>query len=82
MDEATIYEKARPIISTKLKVDFDSVQMTTAFGDLGADSLDIIELAIDLEELFHVSIPDRDYGGLKTVGDAVSYIAARMASAA
>jgi acyl carrier protein len=82
MEEAAIYEKVRPIISSKLKVDADSVQLGTAFGELGADSLDVIELAIELEETFRVSIPDRDYGGLKTVGDAVSYIAARIASAA
>ncbi|MDP2182310.1 MAG: acyl carrier protein, partial [Actinomycetota bacterium] len=44
--------------------------------DLGADSLDIVELVMALEEEFEVKIPDEEAEGIKTVGDAVSYIQA------
>lgn len=82
MDESTVYEKMRPIIVEKLEVELQQVQLATPFQELGADSLDIIELAMELEVAFELTIPDRDYEGLATVGDAVRYVATRLASAA
>lgn len=82
MEENAIYEILRPIIVERLEVEPEEVQLSTAFTDLGADSLDIIEVAMELESAFHVVIPDRDYAGLTTIADAVRYIAARTASPA
>ena len=63
------------IVSEKLGVDKDKVQLETSFiGDLGADSLDMVELLMNLEDQFKMTIPDEDAEKIKTVGDAVNYI--------
>ena len=63
------------IVSEKLGVDQDKVQLETSFiGDLGADSLDMVELLMNLEDSFKMTIPDEDAENIKTVGDAVKYI--------
>lgn len=63
------------IVSEKLGVEQDKVQMETSFvGDLGADSLDMVELLMNLEDSFKMTIPDEEAEGIKTVGDAVKYI--------
>ena len=63
------------IVSEKLGVDKDKVKPETSFiGDLGADSLDMVELLMNLEDSFSMSIPDEDAEQIKSVGDAVKYI--------
>ena len=63
------------IVSEKLGVDKDKVKLETSFvGDLGADSLDMVELLMNLEDNFKMTIPDEDAEKIKTVGDAVKYI--------
>ena len=63
------------IVSEKLGVDKDKVKIETSFiGDLGADSLDMVELLMNLEDQFKMTIPDEDAEKIKTVGDAVTYI--------
>ena len=63
------------IVSEKLGVDKDKVKVETSFiGDLGADSLDMVELLMNLEDQFKMTIPDEDAEKIKTVGDAVTYI--------
>jgi acyl carrier protein len=58
-----------------LRVSQEQVTPTTAFLEaVGADSLDIVELILELEEEFGVSIPDDDAENIKTVGDAIDYI--------
>jgi len=77
MSNEEIYEKAREVIVDQLNVEEDDVTIDASFiDDLGADSLDIVELVMALEESFGISIPDEDAEGIKTVGDAVDYIAA------
>ncbi|CCJ32913.1 MULTISPECIES: acyl carrier protein [Caloramator] len=70
-----IFEKIKERISDILGVDPDDITMDSHFiDDLGADSLDIVELIMALEEDFDLEIPDEDAEKLQTVGDVVDYI--------
>ncbi len=75
MDHDELYEKVKAVIVDQLGVEEDDVNEDAAFvDDLGADSLDIVELVMALEEEFGVSIPDEQAEKIKTVGDAVDFI--------
>lgn len=70
-----IFEKVKKIIVEQLGVEEDDVTMEASFiDDLGADSLDIVELIMALEEEFDLEIPDSEAEKIATVGDAVEYI--------
>ncbi len=72
---ADVAAKVKAIIVDKLGVDEAEVTPTASFtNDLGADSLDTVELIMEFEKEFSVSIPDEDAEKIATVGDAVSYI--------
>jgi acyl carrier protein len=72
---ATIEQKVKNIISDQLGVGEDEIKITSSFiEDLGADSLDIVELVMAMEEEFEVEIPDEEAENIKTVQDAVNYI--------
>ena len=74
-----IEEKIKNIICEQLDVAEDDVVLTASFvDDLGADSLDQVELIMAMEEEFDVSIPDEDAEKITTVKDAVDYIAKAM----
>ena len=75
MEHDEVYDKVKAVIVEQLNVEEDDVVEDASFvDDLGADSLDIVELVMALEEEFGVSIPDEQAESIKTVGDAVSYI--------
>ncbi len=70
-----VFEKVKEIIVDKLAVDESAVKPEAAFvEDLGADSLDLVDLIMALEEEFGIDIPDEDAQKIKTIGDAVNYI--------
>jgi acyl carrier protein len=70
-----IFEKVKEKIADQLGVDEDEITMESQIvDDLGADSLDVIELLMVLEEEFDIEIPDSDTENLNTVGDIVEYI--------
>ncbi len=69
-----IFEKIKAIIVDKLSVDPEEVAMETTFDDLGADSLDIVEIVMAIEEEFDVEIADDEAEQAKSVGDVVTYI--------
>lgn len=70
-----MFEKVKKIIVEQLGVDEADVAMESSFiDDLGADSLDIVELIMALEEDFNLEIPDSEAEKILTVGDAVEYI--------
>ena len=72
-----IEQKVKEIIVDKLTVDEAEVTSQAEFNkDLGADSLDTVELIMEFEKAFNISIPDADAEGIKTVGDAIAYIEA------
>ncbi|MDR2027213.1 MAG: acyl carrier protein [Prevotellaceae bacterium] len=77
---ADIAAKVKSIIVEKLAVDENEVTTTASFtNDLGADSLDIVELIMEFEKEFGVSIPDEDAEKIVTVGDAIAYIEGQIA---
>lgn len=79
MEHDEILAKVKEVIVDQLSVEEDDVTPDASFfDDLGADSLDIVELVMALEDSFGISIPDEDAESIKTVGDAVEYIAANM----
>ena len=75
MNTEEVFEKVKGIIVEQLGVAEASVTMEASFiDDLGADSLDIVELVMALEEEFDLEIPDTDAEKVVTVGDVVDYI--------
>ena len=73
---ASTFDDVAEVISNTLpNVDKDSLAMDTTFqGDLNADSLDLVELIMELEEHYDLSIPDEDAQEIASIGDAVRYI--------
>lgn len=70
-----VFEKIREILMEQLDVEEDAVTMEASItNDLGADSLDIVDLVMSLEEEFDCEIPDDEIENIKTVGDIVRYI--------
>ena len=75
MSQEAILEKVRSIVAEQLSVEAGEVKPDSNFqNDLGADSLDTVELVMALEEAFDIEIPDEAAEGIATVGDAVKYI--------
>lgn len=75
MSTETIFETVQSILVEQLGVDEDQVNMDANFiDDLNADSLDIVELVMAMEQEFGISIPDEEAERIKTVGDAVNFI--------
>ena len=75
MNTEEVFDKVKAIIVEQLGVAETSVEMEASFiDDLGADSLDIVELVMALEEEFDIEIPDADAEKVVTVGDVVEYI--------
>jgi len=73
-----VAEKVKQIIVEQLGVDESQVEPSASFvEDLGADSLDIVELVMAFEEAFDLDIPDEDAEKIKTVKDAIDYIEAK-----
>ena len=80
MSSEEVFEKVKNIIVEQLGATESSVTMEASFiDDLGADSLDIVELIMALEEQFDTEIPDSDAEKIVTVGDVVDYIKEHMA---
>lgn len=70
-----VFEKIKQILADQLDADIDEMTMETRIADdLGADSLDVVEMLMAIEDDFDVEIPDEDIEGLKTIGDVVEYI--------
>jgi acyl carrier protein len=71
--------KVKEIIIDKLGVEESQITPEASFtNDLGADSLDIVELVMGFESAFNVSIPDEDAEKIGTVGDAISYLTEKL----
>ncbi|MFM7190348.1 MAG: acyl carrier protein [Microcystaceae cyanobacterium] len=70
-----IFDRVKEIVVDQLEADPENVTVDSNFAnDLGADSLDVVELVMALEEKFDIEIPDEDAEKIATVGDAVAYI--------
>ena len=76
---ADLDEKVKEIIAKELGVERDKLTNEASFmEDLGADSLDTVELVMEFEKEFNIDIPDEDAEKLRTVGDALSYLASKV----
>jgi len=77
---ATTEERIIQIVCDNLGVNKEQVNRNTRFqDDIGADSLDIVELVMELEEEFEITIPDEQAEKIKTVGEAIDYIERELA---
>ena len=75
MADQNVESKVREIIVSKLGVEESQVTPSASFtNDLGADSLDTVELVMEFEKAFNLQIPDEDAEKIQSVGDAISYI--------
>ncbi|HHY36987.1 MAG TPA: acyl carrier protein [Firmicutes bacterium] len=73
------FARVREIIAEQLGIDEDEIKLESSFiDDLGADSLDLVELIMALEEEFDLEIPDEEAEKIVTVGDAVEYLKANL----
>lgn len=74
-----VFEKVKEMLCEQLDVEEDKVTPEASIiEDLGADSLDVVDMVMSLEEEFDVEIPDEDVEGMKTVGDVVKYIEGKI----
>ncbi len=81
MDRAQALSELQSILVEQLGVDASEVVETASFADdLNADSLDLVEMIMEMEDKFGVKIPDEEAEKIVTVGDAVDYIVARSGS--
>jgi acyl carrier protein len=79
---SSTFDRVKKVVVEQLEVSEDQVTPTASFvDDLGADSLDVVELVMGLEEEFDIEIPDEDAEKIATVGDAISYIDDKTKSA-
>lgn len=79
MEEKDAFERVKKVAIAQLSVNPDEVTLEASFTkDLGADSLDQVELVMALEEEFGMEIPDEDAEKITTVGEAVKYISANL----
>lgn len=83
MADPAVEQQVRDIICEKLSVSPDQVTPETSFvNDIGADSLDLVELIMELEDRFDTKIPDEEAEKILTVGDAIAYIDGAKSQAA
>jgi acyl carrier protein len=76
-----VFERVKEVLAERLGVDETEFTEVARFEeDLDADSLDLVELAMALEEELKLEIPDDDLEGIRTVGDAVEFVAERVAT--
>lgn len=74
-----VFDKVRTIVSNQFDVDEDTITLDTNIADdLGADSLDVVDMLMSLEDEFDVEIPDEEIENIHTVSEIVSYIEEHM----
>ena len=69
-----VYDKIAAIIADQLDMDIEDITADSTFEDLGADSLDVVDVIMTLEDEFDMEIPDEAIEGMKTVGDLAKYV--------
>lgn len=74
----SVQDKVKAIVAEQLEVDVNSLTMETTFEEIDADSLDIVELVMALEEEFDLEISDQEIENIKTVGDVVKFIESKV----
>lgn len=83
MSQTETFERVKAIVAEQLSVEAEKIEPQSVFmDDLGADSLDTVELVMALEEAFEIEIPDEDAEKIASVQDAVDYIDKKVAASA
>ena len=78
MSDTSIEERVKKIVCDQMGTTPDKISMETSFiNDLGADSLDTVELIMEFEKEFDLTIPDEDAEQIATVGDAIDYVSSK-----
>ena len=78
MTNPSVEERVKKIVCDQMGTTPDKISRDTSFiNDLGADSLDTVELVMEFEDEFEISIPDEDAEKIQTVGNAIDYISAK-----
>ena len=75
-DQGTVFAKLRSMLADQFGIEAEEITMETTLKDLGADSMDILELVMAIEQEWDLEIPDEAAEEIKSVGDAVRYIVA------
>jgi len=79
VSDTSVDEKVKKIVYDQMGTTPDKISLETSFiNDLGADSLDTVELVMEFEDAFDINIPDEDAEKIQTVGAAVEYIGAKL----
>ena len=78
LEELIMFENIRKIICDQLEIDEDKVTLETTFEELGADSLDLFQVIVEIEEAYDVQLEDAEK--IKTVKDAVDYVNEKLAA--
>jgi acyl carrier protein len=83
LSRADVLEKVRQHLSTELEIPLDQISEATRMReDLDADSLDLYELVMELEDTYGISVTEEEAADIETVGDAVAFVAGRLGAAA
>jgi len=83
LSRADVLEKVRQHLSTELEIPLDQISEATRMReDLDADSLDLYELVMELEDTYGISVTEEEAADIETVGDAVGFVAGRLGAAA
>ncbi len=79
MDSQNITERVMKVVSEQLGIDQDKLTLETSFiNDLGSDSLDLVELVMELEEEFQITIPEEATDDVQTIGDVIRHIESEL----
>lgn len=83
MERNEIFEKIKKITCEEMQVEESQISEAASFeGDLQADSLDVVQISMKIEEEFNIEIPDEELSTIKTVGDAVNFVEGRLGATA
>ncbi|MDK2951516.1 MAG: acyl carrier protein [Kosmotogales bacterium] len=79
MGKSEIFEKVREVVNEKLNIELEEIEFTSdLIDDLGADSLDLVDLVMAFEDEFGIKVEDEDIENIRTIGDIVNYISKKM----
>mgnify|MGYP005837910393 CR=1 FL=1 len=73
-----IEEKVKEIVSEKLKIKYEDITYNSKFNDLGADSLETMDIIMAFEDAFGISIEDQDIAKITTIGEAIDFIKSKL----